>query len=143
MNKYSKESESCLATCHPDLQKVFRKVLEYFDHSVLIGHRGQEAQHKAFLEGRSKTDWPKSNHNKFPSSAVDVMPYPYSFPDLDGKNGAKRQLLALFRQYLFIGFVLATAWMMGIKIRSGADWDSDLDLSDQTFNDLPHFELKD
>ncbi len=141
MNEYSKSSADKLSTCHPDIQRVFLKVLEYFNHTILEGHRGQEAQHKAFEEGRSKLDWPKGNHNKTPSTAVDAMPYPFSFADLDGKNGTKRQVLAMCRQYLFIGFVLATAYMMGVKMRSGADWDMDTDLSDQTFNDLPHFEL--
>jgi len=28
-----------------------------------------------------------------------------------------------------------------IKIRTGWDWDGDLDLSDQNFNDLGHIEL--
>jgi hypothetical protein len=30
---------------------------------------------------------------------------------------------------------------MGIESRMGADWDGDFDTKDQTFHDLPHFEL--
>ena len=32
---------------------------------------------------------------------------------------------------------------MNIKIRWGGDWDSDNIMKDQTFNDLPHFEIID
>jgi hypothetical protein len=32
---------------------------------------------------------------------------------------------------------------MNIKIRWGGDWDSDNIMKDQTFNDLPHFQLED
>ena len=36
---------------------------------------------------------------------------------------------------------MGVASQMGIKIRWGGDWDRDTDLSDNRFNDLPHFEL--
>ena len=42
---------------------------------------------------------------------------------------------------LFAGVVLSTASQLGIKIRWGGDWDGDFDLKDQSFIDLPHFEL--
>lgn len=36
---------------------------------------------------------------------------------------------------------MGVATMMGVKIRWGGDWDLDTDLKDNTFDDLPHFEL--
>jgi peptidoglycan L-alanyl-D-glutamate endopeptidase CwlK len=36
---------------------------------------------------------------------------------------------------------MGIAAKMGIKIRWGGDWDRDEELHDQTFFDLPHFEL--
>ena len=45
------------------------------------------------------------------------------------------------RFYLFAGFVKGIAAEMGIKLRLGADWDGDFTTRDQTFHDLPHFEL--
>lgn len=42
---------------------------------------------------------------------------------------------------MFIGYVLATAEQMGIKVISSGDWDGDTQVNDQTFNDLFHFEL--
>jgi peptidoglycan L-alanyl-D-glutamate endopeptidase CwlK len=148
MNKYSYQSEARLKTCHVDLQKVLRKVLEHFDHAIECGHRGKEEQDKAFSEGRSKIPWPKGKHNSFPSNAVDAMPYPYSYADLDGTNGAKKQTQALCRSYMFMGYVLGVADEMYARgeiiapIRSGADWDDDKNISEETFVDIPHYERK-
>jgi len=44
---------------------------------------------------------------------------------------------------LFIGAFRGTAEALGIKIRSGADWDGDTITSDQKFDDLGHNELVD
>ncbi len=59
---------------------------------------------------------------------MDVAPYPIDWNDTK-------------RFYMFVGYVLRTAQEMGIDVRTGADWDSDFDVLDQTFNDLPHWEL--
>ena len=37
--------------------------------------------------------------------------------------------------------MVATALGMGIKLRWGGDWDGDWQTRDNTFDDLPHFEL--
>lgn len=128
MRTFGTQSAAKLATCHPDLQKVFNFVIGHYDCTVLEGHRGQEAQDEAFRRGTSKLKWPNGNHNKTPSLAVDVLPYPIDWKDLD-------------RMRLFAGFVLGAASAMGIKLRWGGDWDGDRDMKDQTFHDLPHFEL--
>ncbi len=39
--------------------------------------------------------------------------------------------------------MLAAAHDLGIELRWGGDWDRDAEFDDQTFNDLPHFELYD
>lgn len=146
MNKYSNQSEAQLNTCHEDLQKVFRRVLEIFDHTIERGHRPKELQDKAFMEGHSKTPWPKSKHNNFPSQAVDAMPYPYSYADLEGKNGPGEKFKAWCRSYMFMGYVVATADEMYLKgeisarIKSGADWDDDKDIAEERFIDMPHYE---
>jgi len=128
MPRYSESSRQKLETCHPDIQAVFNEVIKHYDCKVLCGHRGQEEQDKAFREGRSKVQWPDGQHNKLPSEAVDVVPYP-----IDWNN--------IRRFDVFAGFVLGVAAMMGIQLRWGGDWDRDTDLGDQKFNDLPHFEL--
>lgn len=128
MPKFSKRSQTKLDTCHPDLKTLFTKVVETFDCTVLCGYRGEEEQNDAYDSGRSKVRYPDGKHNHNPSNAVDVAPYPIDWNDKD-------------RFYFFAGFVKGLATSMGIKIRWGGDWDGDNDLKDQTFFDLPHFEL--
>lgn len=130
MPKFGQKSQERLATCHPDLQKLFNEVIKHVDCTVTEGHRGEEAQEEMFRTGRSKVRWGKSKHNSMPSLAADVIPYPVDWQDHR-------------RFYMFVGFVRAIAAQMGIKIRCGADWDGDFEVKDQNFHDLPHFELVD
>lgn len=127
MPKFSQSSIDKLETCHPDLVKLFNEVVKEFDCIILEGHRGKEDQDKAFREGKSKLPWPKGKHNKLPSEAVDVAPYPVDWKDRE-------------RFIYFAGFVMGRAAELGIKIRWGGDWDGDKDLKDNSFSDLVHFE---
>lgn len=86
-----------------------------------------------FHEGRSKLQFPHSKHNKNPSLAADVVPW---FPERPHIRWDDREAF-----YFFGGFVLGAAAKMGISVRWGGDWDRDEDLHDQSFFDLPHFEL--
>ncbi len=129
MPSFGARSRANLSEAHPELQRVFNEVIKHFDCSVIEGHRGQAEQDAAFHAGKSKLKFPQSKHNKTPSLAVDVCPYPIDWQDYR-------------RFYLFAGFVLATATAMGVKLRWGGDWDGDTTWKDQTFHDLPHFELK-
>ena len=128
MAKFGNRSKKRLDTCHPDLIRLFEKVVEGFDNSILCGHRNEFDQNKAFDEKRSKLKFPKGKHNTIPSLAIDVAPYPIDWNDIK-------------RFYFFGGYVKGVAKSMGIKIRWGGDWDSDTLVRDQSFNDLPHFEL--
>ena len=128
MYKFSEKSKAKLATCDARLQELFNQVIKYYDCSVLEGHRSDKRQEELFRQGKSKLRAGQSKHNKNPSLAIDVAPYPIDWND---KN----------KFYHFVGYVKATADQLNIKIRCGADWDNDNDLNDQTFFDLPHFEL--
>jgi len=128
MPSFSARSLANLDTCHEDLQKVFFEVVQHFDCTVLCGHRGKQDQDQAYRTGKSQVRWPDGNHNKYPSNAVDVAPYPIDWEDRE-------------RFVYFGGFVLGMANAMGIGLRWGGDWSQDHDLQDQTFHDLPHFEL--
>lgn len=130
MPTFGKASADRLATADPRLQKVFNEVIKYFDFTVTCGHRTKEEQDAAVAAGNSKTPWPQSKHNSMPSLAVDAYPYPVDFNDLN-------------RMRYFAGFVVGIAATMGIKLRWGGDWNRDTQLSDNKFNDLPHFELVD
>ena len=129
MPKFGRSSRTRLDSCEPDLQKVFNEVIKYVDCSVLEGHRGQERQNKLCDEGKSKVRFPDGRHNKLPSRAADVTPYPVDWNDRE-------------RQTLFAGFVLGVARGMGINLRWGGDWDQDWEVKDNTFDDFPHFELR-
>ena len=130
MPSFGKSSQDKLATCDPRLQKVFNEVVKYFDCTVIEGHRGEEAQNKAFAEGKSKLKYPQGKHNKIPSLAADVLPYQIDWNDTN-------------RMRYFAGFVVGIAATMGIKLRWGGDWNQNTELKDNSFNDLPHFELVD
>lgn len=133
--RFSQSSLEQLATCHPDLQTLFKEVIKHFDCVVMEGYRGQEAQDKAYASGNSKLKYPNGKHNRLPSHAVDVSPYP-----IDWKKPN--------RMYWFAGFVMGIAQMLKDQgkitheICYGGDWDSDKDITDQTFMDLVHFQLK-
>ena len=129
MAKFGSRSKKNLSSCHSDLQKVFNEVIKKVDCSVLCGHRGEEDQNKAFDEGRSKVKYPNGRHNADPSYAVDVTPYPVDWKDRE-------------RQTLFAGYVIGVAQGMGIDLRWGGDWDQDFQVSDNKFDDFPHFEIK-
>lgn len=137
MNSFGKKSMDRLKTCDDQIQKVVLKSVKIFDMSIVFGHRGREAQNKAFLLKYSKVQWPNSKHNKIPSQAIDAIPYPSGWPDKKSKHYAKQ--VAAF--YAMAYTILAVAEMMGVKLRWGGDWDRDDDFTDQSFDDLAHFEL--
>jgi len=151
MYNYSTISNDSLLSCHPELQLVFRIVLETYDHSILVGYRGKDAQEAAFKAGKSKVHYPFGKHNKKPSLAVDVAPYPVDWALLNKKNKTdeewKLYRKEIYKFYHFAGFVegiarrLLKEGRILHKIRWGGDWDSDHDFSDQNFDDLVHYEL--
>lgn len=134
MPHFSKTSKKRLATCEQDLQTLFNYVIRYFDCKIICGERTKKAQEKAFNEGFSKVHYPNSKHNRSPSMAVDVVPYP-----VEWKNTK--------RMKFFAGYVLGIAQRMfndgeiNHKVISGLDWDADTILKDTTFKDHPHFQL--
>jgi len=130
MPKFGKTSKKRLETCHPKLQELFNEVIKHYDCSILQGTRSKEEQDEYFRTGRSKVEWPNSKHNSSPSNAVDVVPFPIDWNDWN-------------RFYHFAGYVKGVADGLGIKIRSGIDWDGDNNFNDNSFNDAPHFELLD
>ena len=129
MPYFGKSSKKRLSTCDSKLQKVFNEVIKHVDCSVLEGHRSKDRQNKLYEEEKTKVKYPHGRHNRQPSSAVDVTPYPVDWKDRE-------------RQTLFAGFVIGVASQMGINLRWGGDWDQDFQVVDNRFDDFPHFELK-
>lgn len=128
MAQFSPASEAKLVTCHPKLQEVLREAILYYDFTVLVGHRGEADQNKAFLEKASTKQWPNSMHNTLPSRAVDIAPYPIDWADVR-------------RFALIVGFIIGLGAARGIKLRSGLDWDSDGNIKEHSLVDGPHIEL--
>jgi len=133
MPKFGKRSTRNLAQCDRRLQQVFDAVIRRYDCAVICGHRNEKDQNVAYAEGRSKKKYPDSKHNKSPSLAADVVPWFSQKPHIRWNDSAKF--------YEFAGFVHGIAFMLGIEIRWGGNWDMDDELKDQNFYDLPHFEL--
>lgn len=130
MPRFGQRSLKNLKEAHPDLQKLFHKVIEKYDCSIIEGYRSQIEQDVAFHSNRSKVKYPNSKHNQQPSMAVDVCPY---------HNGIDWNDREKFVH--FAGYVKGVADTLNIDIRWGGDWDSDNLFNDQSFHDLPHFEL--
>lgn len=131
MPSFGKRSLAQLETCDPLIQDVLNVAIEYVDFSVIEGHRSLEMQQKYFSEGTSQMDGVthKSRHQSWPSQAVDIVPYPAAYSDLD-------RMVELCR------FVQGVAAGLGTPLRWGGDWDGDFDRTDQSFHDLPHLEIK-
>lgn len=128
MPYFSEKSRKILDTCHVDLQQVCESVIANYDFTVLEGHRTNIRQEELFRQGKSKLHAGESKHNQQPSIAVDIVPYPIDWNNIQ-------------RFYLLAGFMFQAAASLGVKLRWGMDWDMDWDHSDQTFFDAPHFEL--
>lgn len=154
MFRFSTRSRNNLNTCHPDLQKVADEAINYYDFSVVFGHRGEEQQNEFFKNGTSKLRFPNSKHNKVPSLAFDLYPWHSKYgsltedPEVVDKimrmtGCTKSRALAFIREEYCMqaAVVMLCAKQQGIVLRWGGDWNQDLDRLDQTFHDLAHFEL--
>jgi len=126
--KFSPKSEMNLSQTHPDLQKVFNEVIKLHDCSVICGFRSEYEQNKAYQNNSSKHKWPNSKHNRHPSMAIDVVPYPLDWKDFK-------------RFFYFAGIVKAVASSQNIKLRWGGDFNMNGIFTDERFVDLPHYEL--
>jgi peptidoglycan L-alanyl-D-glutamate endopeptidase CwlK len=122
-------SKKSLAKAHPLLQKLFTAVADETDIIILDSTRGKAEQELAFARGTTKVQFGNSAHNYVPAIALDVCPAP-----IDWKNTKK---------FIILGkrFVLPIAKELGIPIRWGADWNMNSNLKDESFVDMPHYEL--
>ena len=135
MPQFGKTSQKRLCTAHPVLVELFKRVIEHRDCSITEGHRGMEAQKYVFSRGLSKVDWSDSKHNLIPSLAVDAVPWPEKWSSE--------------KAFLELRIIIQQEWPKmkqegateGYRLRWGGDWDMDGDRNDQSFHDLPHWEL--
>jgi len=149
MPHFGKKSQERLDTCHPVLRRLMDEVIKTYDCSIVEGRRSKETQDGYFKRGVTTVEWPNSKHNAIPpelSTAVDVVPY---IPEMGGQiwpnpetQTPEEYIRTLGAFYMFLGYVQRVAIELGIPIRMGADWNSNRNLLDQNFHDLPHIELK-
>jgi len=136
MNKFSKKSLSNLESCHQDLQTLFKAVLPKIDITIIEGHRTVERQQELYAQGRTKAGKivtnidgfrQKGKHNMKPSLAVDVVPYPIDWNDID--------------RFKHLANVVKDTWLnlkqsgqVANKLTWGGDW--------VTLKDYPHWEIQ-
>lgn len=129
---YGKTSRERLETCHPLLQELFNRVIKHTDTSIFCGERGEEAQTKAFEEGKSLAQYPESSHNNSPSLAVDAGPYPEGYGSIPAFMALHDIVLRCWSQMKTGDYILV--W--------GGDWDADGDYDDQKLFDPAHWEIR-
>tara|TARA_R110002074_G_scaffold132543_1_gene275905 strand:+ start:11696 stop:12079 length:384 start_codon:yes stop_codon:yes gene_type:complete len=86
MPTFGARSLKQLQTCDPKIQEVLNEAIKHYDFSILEGHRTEEKQKEYFESGASKVSFPYSKHNSFPSLAVDIVPYPIDWDNLQRFN---------------------------------------------------------
>ena len=150
MYKFSKKSKKEYNTLHSDLQKILNEVIKIYDFSILEGIRSTSRQQQMYKEDKSKLNGisKKSKHqgelDKYGfmvSYAVDILPYKKGTNAFSGKTKDNYRFYYLAGLMKMCAFKLYSEGKIQHKLKWGGDWDSDDIYTDQTFNDLVHFEL--
>jgi len=121
--RFSDKSQERLNTCDERLRRICEEAIHVspIDFTVLCGHRTELQQMIAYQENKSKVQWPDSKHNPKPSLAVDLVPHPLDWKDLN-------------RFSMLAGVILTVANQLDIPLEWGGNW--------KTFKDYPHYQLK-
>jgi len=127
MPSFGKKSRIERDSCEEELIIVLDYAIQHVDFSVICGHRDMEEQNKAFNEGNSQLRYPNSNHNKWPARAVDIIPYPSGWDNLDKFNELST--------YMYEGAI-----KYGVLIRWGGHWKNYTGQGDDD-RDWAHWEL--
>src|SRR5882672_8795391 len=134
MNKpFGIKSQALLKQAHPDLQRLFNRVNEVVQCTILSDGRDMIEQQGLVAKGLSKTlDSKHLIQSDGFCHAIDAAPDPVDF---------ERKDFNLDLIY-FSGVVMGIAQSMNIRIRCGCDWNRNNLVSDEKFKDLDHFELE-
>ena len=144
-------------TCERDIQTIIHQAIKItrIDFGISHGHRSPEVQFELYKQGRKEVNgvWKiedrrkvvtycdgyekKSKHNYSPSKAFDI----YAF--VNGKaTWNKDYLLYLGGLIIGVSEMLLEQEKITHKLKWGANWNMDSEIiTDQTFIDMPHFEL--
>ena len=133
--KWSPRSKGIYDQLDERLQRLVTRLRDEVVDITLIapdgGHRDRITQNGMFENGVSTLKYPHSKHNRWPSLAVDLQPYPY--PRNENKLWGSLGYIA--------GRAYEIAYQEGFKIRWGGDWNGNGDMTDQNFDDLFHLEI--
>lgn len=131
--KLGKTSLARLQGVDETLVNVVKRAIEIseVDFTVMEGVRTLERQRELYAQGRTApgkiVTWTmKSKHIE--GKAVDLVPYPLDWNDLDKFNKIKD---AMFK----------AAKELDVNLRWGADWDCDGNYREKGEYDSPHFEI--
>lgn len=139
MYSFGARSRSKLVDVHHDMVRLACVVISRskIDFGITCGGREIDEQALLFVQGKTRTM--KSKHLKvlrdelsgsMTSGAIDIVCY------INGKvTWEKEPYIEVSKLFLEVSEEL------GIPIRWGGDWDRDGDMTDQKFNDYPHYEL--
>ena len=130
MYSFSKKSRSKLDTADPRLIQLAENVIKIIDHSIKFGHRGEIEQNMLADSKRSKLRFPDSAHNKTPSKAIDIQPYPFI-----GWDAPEAQILAQFTRLREVYY--HEAGKLGIELKPL------IIFKGSKTGDYPHIELVD
>ena len=130
MPQFSRISRERLLSCDSRLIAVCSDAIDFFDFSVVSGHRTNEEQDILYAQGRV-TDGAivtykrggESIHNTNPSRAIDLAPW------VPGR-GIVWDDEVLFGE--LAGVILYAAWKRDVDLTWGGKW--------QSFKDYPHFQ---
>ena len=144
MKKYQFSSRSLrsLDSCHQDLQAIAHQALlcTQVDFAITEGHRSLERQYMLYQAGRSRINGKtkQGKHNQTPSMAFDVCAI------VKGRAcWTELYLSYLGGVFGAVGDALLDQGIVTHRLRWGGNWDQDGEIiTDQTFIDLPHFELQ-
>ncbi len=126
MYKFGKRSKKRLKGVDHRLIMILDELIKMMDVTIIEGLRSAERQEELLKKGATKVKYSKHMEGK----AVDLAPYPIDWEDRD-------------TFHYMAGMVRGIGHLLNIKVRVGADWDSDGNTKDNSFDDLVHIELVD
>lgn len=126
MPKFSSKSLDRLAECAVPIQHLMVRAITKKDFSVLCAYRGKIEQDAAYKKGTSKLKYPNSKHNKTPSEAIDIAPYPLNWKDINSFIELSNIIKETWNE-------MPDAEKEGWRLEWGGDWVS--------FRDYPHYQI--
>lgn len=135
--RFGKASHDAMRSVHPDLVRVMGRALAFglMDFSLSEGERSVEKQLHYHNIGRSQVKFGKHQiQTDGWAHAIHAVPYP---SEINGVNVWDDHP----RFARLAGMIQVAAWMEGVRVRWGGDWDGDGNNADSSLNDMAHWEL--